>query len=174
MIFTFLITGGSLLFWLGVQLVEYPVMIAGRFMIGLGGESMTVAKTAFIARWFAGGKGMAFACSLTIAFTRIAASMNFVVSPAVANAGYGAEGSCLVGVGVCGMATLGTVCLVICDIYFEKKGYVKVQQMGKHTDTIGARLLTMAKQVIQLPLQFWLICGAVSYTHLTLPTKRIV
>ena len=160
-LFSCLITGGTLLFWLGVQLVEYPVMIAGRFIIGLGGESMTVAKTAFIARWFAGGKGMSLACSMTIALTRVAASLNFVVSPAVARSG-GPDGACLVGVGVCGLATLGTVCLVICDIYFEKKGHVKVQQMGNGlvSEPLSARMLTMVKQIIKLPLQFWLICGA--------------
>ena len=160
LLFSCLISGGTFFFWLGVHLTQYPIMVLGRFLVGLGGESMTVAKTAFLARWFAGGKGMSFACSMTIALTRIAASMNFVVSPAVARSGYGASGACLVGVAICAFATLSTVLLVVCDLYFEKKGYVKVRSLGGTGEGLCSRLLTMLKQMIKLPVQFWLICGS--------------
>lgn len=160
LLFSCFITGGAFFFWLGVHLTQYPIMVLGRFMIGLGGESMTVAKTAFLARWFAGGRGMSFACSMTIALTRVAASMNFGISPAVASNGYGASGACLVGVGICAFSTATTILLVISDMYFEKKGHVKVRTMGNAEVGICTRLLTMLKQVKKLPLQFWLICGS--------------
>ncbi len=56
MIFMFssLICTGSAIFATGVGLKSYPVMVLGRFIFGLGGESLEVAVARITTDWFQG------------------------------------------------------------------------------------------------------------------------
>jgi nitrate/nitrite transporter NarK len=49
---------------------EYPVMVAGRFVLGLGAEPLIVAATTVLGRWFR-GKELAFAMGLNLMIARI-------------------------------------------------------------------------------------------------------
>jgi len=49
---------------------EYPVMVAGRFVLGLGAEPLIVAATTVLGRWFK-GKELAFAMGLNLMIARI-------------------------------------------------------------------------------------------------------
>jgi len=49
---------------------EYPVMAAGRFVLGLGAEPLIVAATTVLGRWFK-GKELAFAMGLNLMIARI-------------------------------------------------------------------------------------------------------
>jgi len=83
--FTFvsLITLGTVGFCMGVQARLYPLALAGRFVFGLGGESLTVVQNTFVVRWF-DGRYLALAFALVLAFARVGTSVNFVVSPKLA------------------------------------------------------------------------------------------
>jgi MFS family permease len=97
LLFTGLVFTGSVLFYVGVVSLQYPVMLFARVVFGLGGESLSVAQSAFVARWFKGGRGMALAFGITISFSRVGSSFNFLFSPMIAS-------SVSVGVAVlCGM-----------------------------------------------------------------------
>ena len=86
--FTFvsLVTVGNILFCLGVQGRLYALALVGRFVFGLGGESLTVVQNTFVVRWF-DGRYLALAFALVLAFARVGTSINFVVSPKLAASG---------------------------------------------------------------------------------------
>jgi hypothetical protein len=52
--FCFFILLGELMFALGIQFKLYYLALVGRFVFGLGGESLTVAQNTYTARWFEG------------------------------------------------------------------------------------------------------------------------
>jgi len=80
LLFCSLIALGQLVFSLGAQFKIYYLALFGRFVFGLGGESLTVAQNTYTVRWF-DGKRLALAFGLVVAFSRIGTSMNFLVSP---------------------------------------------------------------------------------------------
>ena len=45
---------GQVIFALGGLLDSYPVMQAGRFVFGIGGESLAVAQNTYAVSWFKG------------------------------------------------------------------------------------------------------------------------
>jgi MFS family permease len=65
--------------------VPLYVAIAGRFVFGLGGESLSVAQSTMIGRWFKGHQ-LATAFAITLSFSRIGSSTNFAISQPIANA----------------------------------------------------------------------------------------
>ena len=85
-LFISLITVGHAIFCTGVQARLYSVALLGRFVFGLGGESLTVVQNTFIVRWF-DGRYLALAFSLVLAFARVGTSINFIVSPKLAKSG---------------------------------------------------------------------------------------
>lgn len=61
------------------------VMWVGRTVFGLGGESLSVAQSAFVAAYFQ-GKELAFAMGVNLALARVGSVVNDVASAAIANA----------------------------------------------------------------------------------------
>merc|ERR1719421_2703262 len=64
-------------------------MLVGRVLYGLGGENLTVASSALLARWFMGGD-LAFASALVLSSSRLGSVVNNKLSPWFAREG----GSC--------------------------------------------------------------------------------
>mmetsp|Transcript_82867 Transcript_82867/g.115115 ORF Transcript_82867/g.115115 Transcript_82867/m.115115 type:complete len:316 (-) Transcript_82867:10-957(-) len=63
----------------------YWVAVLGRFIFGLGGESLSVTQSAYIAKWFdnVNNPKMALAFGITLAFSRIGSAINFIITPIV-------------------------------------------------------------------------------------------
>lgn len=85
-LFCALILTGQVLFCIGIQWKVYYVCLAGRFVFGLGGESLTVGQNAYTTRWFS-GPTLALAFGAVLAFARIGSSVNFIVTPILAEEG---------------------------------------------------------------------------------------
>jgi len=64
--------------------VGYFIMLAGRIIFSLGGESLSVAQSTFCSRWFK-GRELAFSFGVTLSFSRIGSFTNLLVTPALAN-----------------------------------------------------------------------------------------
>ena len=79
-IITFIILGQSL-FALGGFMDNFVVMEVGRFVFGIGGESLAVAQNTYASSWFSGGSlNMVFGLQLSVA--RLGSTVNFqVVGP---------------------------------------------------------------------------------------------
>mmetsp|Transcript_24236 Transcript_24236/g.49999 ORF Transcript_24236/g.49999 Transcript_24236/m.49999 type:complete len:649 (-) Transcript_24236:69-2015(-) len=75
---------GQILVALGGWFRSWPIMLAGRFVYGLGGENICVACSTVLNAWFDGGD-TAFAFAISLATGRLGSVINNVISPQVAN-----------------------------------------------------------------------------------------
>lgn len=97
-------------------------MMLGRFVFGLGGESMTVAQSAIVSAWFA-GKELSFAFGVNLSVARIGSSINGPVSTVVADQ-YSVGAALMVGFGICLFSLVTAFLLVIIDAWAAKKDNV--------------------------------------------------
>jgi len=97
-------------------------MLTGRFIYGLAGDNIAIAKTALIALWFDGSEmSFAFGCSLTIG--RIGSVIGNFVSPKMAN-DWGVPETNYVGTLINAIGAIGSFVLLYLDRAITKKyGY---------------------------------------------------
>jgi nitrate/nitrite transporter NarK len=124
--------------------------VIGRFIFGLGGESLTVAQNSFTARWFE-GKQLAFAFGLVVAFSRIGTSVNFLVTPYFT--AMGVPFSVWFGTEMCLLSFLAVGFVGLLDWY----GEAAVQRRKERLGEMGAEPEVSLSQVRFFPLQSWLI-----------------
>ncbi|KAJ3171970.1 hypothetical protein HDU88_006780 [Geranomyces variabilis] len=86
MLFVFVgfVTTGQAVFALGTSIKSFAIMVLGRVIFGIGGESLDVATSRIAAQWFK-GRGLGFAISLHLSMARIAAASTENLSPFLAN-----------------------------------------------------------------------------------------
>ena len=70
MTFTIVLSLGQGVFAYGGWVKNYYIMLTGRVIFGLGGESMSVAQSAIVAAWFK-GKELAFAYGFNMSVSRL-------------------------------------------------------------------------------------------------------
>jgi len=142
---------GELMFAVGIQVQQYYVCLVGRFIFGLGGESLTVAQNNFTARWFDGPQ-LALAFGLVLSFARIGSSVNFAVTPFLAKVSvpfavwFGA-GTCLISFSAC-------ILLAVFDKAGERRAVNKDEPKEKET---FVQILLSLLQVFRFPLATWFI-----------------
>lgn len=157
LLFTTLVLLGSVLFFFGVWSVSYPLMLAGRVIFGLGGESLSVSQSAFVSRWFKDGRGMAMAFGITISCARVGSSFNFIFSPAIA-ARWGVTYATLAGVGACLISVVCCAVLICADTYAVHIGYVQPEAHADSIDEESETSRMRASDILKLPVTYWLLC----------------
>eukprot|EP00461_Guttulinopsis_vulgaris_P003825 UN03826 len=85
-LFISLIVAGQVIFSFGVSSKTYWLCVVGRFVLGLGGESLGVSQNQFCVRWFK-GPALAVIFGIVLASARIGSSINFILTPALAKQG---------------------------------------------------------------------------------------
>jgi MFS family permease len=96
------------------------VMVAGRLLFGLGAESLIVAVTTAIARWFK-GKELSFAFGLNLTISRLG-SLGAQVSPSWARFAYGSwQGPLLLSVAFAAFCIIGAVLYWILESYAARR-----------------------------------------------------
>ncbi|KEG11059.1 putative major facilitator superfamily [Trypanosoma grayi] len=159
LLFTFLILLGAFLFWLGVHFVAYPLMVAARVVFGLGGESLSVSQSAYVARWFKNGRGMALAFGITISFSRVGSSFNFLFSPKIARS-KDVDTAVLVGIFACCISFIACMILVAADIYAVRIGYIKPEPR----ESEEARVMKLS-DALKLPFAFWALTAVCVFCY---------
>ena len=76
---------GQTLFAIGLEQKSWSLMLLGRTVFGIGGESICVANSTLLSEWFDPTE-RAFAFGTLLAISRLGSVMNNVVSPTVAHA----------------------------------------------------------------------------------------
>jgi len=147
-LFVTLVFLGSVVFLVGILTKTYALLLVGRLVFGLGGESLSVAQSAFVARWFKEGRGMALAFGITISFARVGSSFNFLFSPKFA-ASDNVETAVAMGCIACGISMISCAFLVAMDVYGSRKGLVPPE--SKETGEPFK-----LSQIRDMPLLFWL------------------
>lgn len=132
LLFTSLIFLGSLLCYAGVRSTSYRTLVAGRILFGLGGESLSVSQSAFVARWFRSGRGTALAFGITISFSRVGSSFNFIFSPKIARK-WGTDRAVLSGCAACLVSLASCLVLILADMYAVRIGYMKPEAHDAET-----------------------------------------
>ena len=96
----------------------------GRFVFGLGGESMTVAQSAIVSSWFQ-GKELSFAFGINLSVARIGSSINGPVETSLAkndSVGF----ALLIGFYICCFSLLMAFVLVWIDAWAAKKDNIQI------------------------------------------------
>ena len=65
--FSILVCIGQTMFTIGLSIKSFPLMLLGRFIFGLGGESVSIVQCAITTRWFR-GKELAFALGFSFIY----------------------------------------------------------------------------------------------------------
>ena len=134
-----------------------PVMIAGRTVLGLGAESMIVAVTTALAKWFK-GKELSFAFGINLTIARLA-SVAADNSPTWANRAFYPDGPggqaswqnpLLIAVGAGVFAVLCSMIYWALESRAEKR-----YELGKAGTTDKLEF----KEVFRFDLSYWLVVG---------------
>ena len=123
-LFTVVLTLGQAVFTVGGYKNSYLIMMLGRFIFGLGGESMTVAQSAIVSSWFQ-GKELSFAFGINLSVARIGSSINGPVETALGN-NVGLGFALLVGFFICCFSLFMAFLLVGIDYWAAKKDNVQI------------------------------------------------
>jgi MFS family permease len=84
LLLSFLVAAGQLLVAYGLQTSNFSLVVTGRVLFGIGGESLAVAQSRLVTQWFA-GKELALAIGLNLSIARVGTVVNNVLSPLVAD-----------------------------------------------------------------------------------------
>jgi MFS family permease len=116
LIFGMICLAGSLLTALGAT---FPVMAAGRFVFGMGAESLIVAITTAVAKWFK-GKELSFALGINLMIAR-GGTWLAQNSPSWAKGAYNSwQTPWLIGVGFVALCVVGAVGYWILEVRSER------------------------------------------------------
>ena len=117
LIFSLICLIGSVITALGAV---FPMMAAGRFVFGMGAESLVVAVTAAVAKWFK-GKELSFALGLNLMLAR-GGTWLAQNSPSWARSAYNSwQTPWLIGVGFVGICVLGAIGYWLLEVRAERK-----------------------------------------------------
>lgn len=83
LILALLVALGQMLTAIGLQKRNFGLLLLGRTIFGVGGESLAVAQARLVTHWFV-GKELALAIGLNLSIARIGTVVNNVLSPLVA------------------------------------------------------------------------------------------
>lgn len=83
-ILSILIFLGAVVVFIGSYFVIFEVMIAGRFIYALGGDSITVVQWTLVLEYFSSEKEIGKALNIIYVITSLAYSANLICSPLIA------------------------------------------------------------------------------------------
>ena len=159
LLFTLLVTTGQCLFMFGGFAKNFYVMLIGRVVFGLGGESMTVAQSTIISLWFK-GKELNFAMGLNLSIARLGSVINGLVVPRVYDAS-NLGTALMVGAIICGGSAVAAVFLVILDKKAED-----MDPNGKKA-TLSDDDKFQFKDLLSFKLPFWLLVVSCLVTYMS-------
>ncbi|ETW06159.1 hypothetical protein, variant [Aphanomyces invadans] len=113
MVVASLVLVGQVIVALGCAAHNFDVILVGRIVFGLGGETMGVAQTKFLVTWFDMSE-LAFVFGLSNSFSTFATVLNYKWSPWIADH-YQVTTALWVGAGVCGLSFMAALLLIQID-----------------------------------------------------------
>jgi MFS family permease len=152
MLFISLIVAGQFLFSLGVSSKLYNICVLGRFIMGLGGESLGVSQNQLCVRWFR-GPSLAVIFGLVLATARVGSSINFVLTPRLAKAG--ANIATWTAFGICVFSFVMCLLLVILDSIYSK--YVEIKKTEEEIKKEEEESAFSIKDIASFPLAAWIL-----------------
>jgi MFS family permease len=164
-IFCGLVTVGQIVFSLGALVNTYWLMNVGRFIFGMGGESLGVAQNTYAVRWFH-GRELNMVFGLQLSFSRVGSTVNmYTMRPLYdslhkyLSAGYQCLGVTLFVAGA--FCLLSLFCALIM-FYFDRRAQRILHKDGVQTDAVGEQI--RFSDIKDFNIKFWLLCAiCISY-----------
>eukprot|EP00762_Andalucia_godoyi_P001012 ANDGO_01966.mRNA.1 putative sulfoacetate transporter SauU len=147
-IFAVLIFLGQCVFALGATIRTFWVMVLGRFIFGLGGETLGVAQNTYVAKVFIGDR-MALAFGIALSVSRVGSAVNMAVEPLIAEK-YNLAIALWVGAAICFLSTIISICAAFLFKWGEKRNK-SMRIKPEEQDNLSL------KDVRYFPLEFWLL-----------------
>lgn len=113
LLLSFLVAAGQFFVAYGLQIGNFYVVVLGRILFGVGGESLAVAQSRLVTQWFA-GKELALAIGLNLSIARVGTVVNNVLSPIIAER-WSVPGAFWVGCLSCLLSFTCTVATILVD-----------------------------------------------------------
>jgi MFS family permease len=155
-IFCIFLVIGQAVFAMGGLFDQFWLMIVGRFIFGLGGESLAVAQNTYAVSWFK-GKELNMVFGLQLSFARVGSTVNFnLMEPlykwmAEYYHGYTCTGIVLmIAVSTCVMSLFCAIILAWFDFRAEKI---------LNKPALGTGEVIRFRDIKDFPLTFWLVCA---------------
>lgn len=136
--FTSLVAAGSFVFTMGLWWRSVHLLVMGRLVFGLGGESQNVASLTIISRWFA-GKELAFAMAVSLAVSRLGSVAVFNSQPQLIRES-GVTQASLCGTYLC-LFSLGAA---VCTVWLDWLGQRRIAARELNAGLQGASELPRA------------------------------
>ncbi|KAL7467323.1 hypothetical protein ACHAXS_007571 [Conticribra weissflogii] len=143
-LFAFFTLLGSSFLSIGVASKSWYIMYIGRFVFGLGGESLCVAQSTILSEWFE-GKEVAFAMGVGLAVSRSGSILNNVWSPKIAN-GARIETAFWLGAVLTGMSLILAGIITVVDRRAVKKIWKRRRRLDDGLESLSVALLEDAER----------------------------
>lgn len=153
-IYMFILLIGQLIFAFGGILNLFWLMILGRFIFGIGAESLAVAQNNYAVLWFK-GKELNMVFGLQLSFARVGSTVNFIVmEPLYKYVNQFYKGHLCIGV-VLLLATLTCVMSLICALAL---GWMdrRAQRILKRNDNPSGEVARLS-DVKTFKTTFWMV-----------------
>jgi MFS family permease len=150
MLFAVLVFVGAIVFYFGVLSNTYSLLIVGRIIFGLGAESLNCTQTTAAARWFHNG-GLAVSICMTISFSRVGASLGFLLSPRIAQSASVPQAA-LVGIFMCLFSLILTGGAIAMDVFATRRRILPAESLDSNA---AVRVVDAFK----FKKAYWLLCG---------------
>lgn len=178
LMFSVLMSVGQTIFAIGVTSKQFPVMLAGRVLLGLGGETISVIQASITTVWFR-NKELAFALGLNLCISRLGTVLNANISPRVEEA-MGVPTAIWVGAAACYYSLFCALGLCILLSFYKTQAdlfssfaissksstreiTVTPQPASSSLKPLGRPWNYLKKtwhDIRLLPVSFWLVCVA--------------
>lgn len=161
LVLSVLVCIGQALFAWGMQSGWFGMMLTGRLIFGLGGESLAVAQARMVTEWFE-GRELALAIGMNLSIARVGTIVNNNVSPRVA-ARWGVPAALWLGLAMCILSLLSTCLTVLIDKAVPSHTY---QPAGLRKRTASQASLPPPAHALPARVthgihpSFWLLVGA--------------
>lgn len=150
----FILLIGQLIFAVGGLMNTFWLMIVGRFIFGVGAESLAVAQNNYAVLWFK-GKELNMVFGLQLSFARVGSTVNFMVMEPIYNyVNEFYQGPKAIGV-VLLLATLTCVMSMICALilgWMDKRS----QRILRRNDNPGGEVAQLS-DIGTFKVSFWMV-----------------
>ncbi|EAR90770.2 MFS transporter (macronuclear) [Tetrahymena thermophila SB210] len=160
-VFVFFITLGQVIISMGMKFRSLELMIFGRFVFGIGGESVNICINTLIVNWFQGSE-LSFAQSINLSMIRVASILNTFLTPRIAE--YRSMNTCFTfGVFVCLFSMFSSILLVYLDYKLNNQGLVdqimasQPQQQVSNWEYIKNIFKKIQKNTSKFTQIFWVL-----------------
>lgn len=118
-ILVFLVFLGQVTYSIGVYKINYKIMVLGRFVYGLGGESFSIIINRLISKEFK-SNNLSFTLGVFSSIAKLGSILNFLSSPLIAQKIHRIL-PCVIGIILTALSLIG--CLILNDVLYKQKRF---------------------------------------------------